>query len=465
MPQGVQRGGALRLLLARALAVAERDPVPIHLRGKGAGVIRPGLLQDAIGGIAREFGSRPHGERLEDLLEVALGIDFHGRLLIQRIEMFAGLDKHEGLHHLQPAIEVHGANERLEGVGQGGRAPATPVVLVAAPHHQVIAEANPAGVLSERPAGDEPGAELGEVSLVHIREAPEEMLAGDKLQHRVAEVFEPLVVEVNLLRLMTQAGVGERFGQQQRVAEFVADLLLKRVHPGAKLMAGEGRFKRSREMGGCFPGVTRTKDSPLPGPPSNKAKDSEPKTPMKIPSAPCFLLTLAVALPTFAPALRAQSEARAATSKTEATEKSGLTKADAKLIMTAAESDEAEITSAKIALKKTSNPKIKEYAEMMIKDHDKSTAKLKPIAMAGGITTPELMQNHKAMAAKLEAASGADFDKAYIEGNIEAHQDILSKMGAQEKGITNPELKMFVTETTPVIEHHLKMAKEMAKMM
>ena len=98
---------------------------------------------------------------------------------------------------------------------------------------------------------------------------------------------------------------------------------------------------------------------------------------------------------------------------------------------------------------------------MMITDHEKSTAKLKPIAMAGGVTMPELMDNHKAMAAKLESLSGADFDKEYIKGNVESHEEILTKMGAMEKGITNPELKKFVAETTPVIEHHLKMAKMM----
>ena len=49
------------------------------------------------------------------------------------------------------------------------------------------------------------------------------MLAEQELQHGVAEVFEPLVVEVNLLRLVAEAGVRERLGQQERVAKLIAD--------------------------------------------------------------------------------------------------------------------------------------------------------------------------------------------------------------------------------------------------
>ena len=49
----------------------------------------------------------------------------------------------------------------------------------------------------------------------------EQILRKDELQHGVAEEFEPLIVEMMALRLVTEAGMGERFRQQQGVAKFV----------------------------------------------------------------------------------------------------------------------------------------------------------------------------------------------------------------------------------------------------
>ena len=100
---------------------------------------------------------------------------------------------------------------------------------------------------------------------------------------------------------------------------------------------------------------------------------------------------------------------------------------------------------------------------MMIKDHTKSTEMLKPIALAAGETTPDLKGKHKAMAAELEALSGEAFDKTYIKGNVKSHTEILETMQKSMAGIGNPELKKFAATVTPIIEHHLMMAKEMEK--
>lgn len=174
-------------------------------------------------------------------------------------------------------------------------------------------------------------------------------------------------------------------------------------------------------------------------------------------------LVLTGALATLTPGAYAQATAEEATAKTKSTAAAGLSATEKKLIMAAAESDEAEISAAKIALKTTSDAEIKEYAQMMITDHSKSTEMLKPIAMAGGISEPDLKVKHKAMAAGLESLSGAAFDKAYLKGNVSSHQEILDTMKKDGGSVTNPELKKFVATVTPIITHHLMMAKEMEK--
>ncbi len=173
-------------------------------------------------------------------------------------------------------------------------------------------------------------------------------------------------------------------------------------------------------------------------------------------------LTLTAPLRVFAQAAPAKKEAVAKMDKAAA---GGFTAADKKLIKIAAQSDETEISMAKLALTKTDNAEIKKYAQMMVDDHGKTTMQLKPIADAAGVAKPDLKAKDKATAAKLEALSGSKFDMAYLQANLKSHQQTAAKMRAQAPAVTNPDLKSFATETLPVVEHHAMMAQEMVTKM
>ena len=52
----------------------------------------------------------------------------------------------------------------------------------------------------------------------------------DELQHGVAEKFQALIIEMMPLGFVAQAGMGQRFRQQKRIAKLVADAFLERIH-------------------------------------------------------------------------------------------------------------------------------------------------------------------------------------------------------------------------------------------
>lgn len=176
---------------------------------------------------------------------------------------------------------------------------------------------------------------------------------------------------------------------------------------------------------------------------------------------PLLTLVLTASLPFAVSKLRAQAAAETHAAKTEAAAVEGFNATDKKIITAVAESDEAEISVAKIALQKSSSSEIKEYANTMIKDHTKSTEMLKPIAHAAGASMPDLKLKHKAMAVELEALSGDAFDKAYVKGNVKSHTEILETVEKAKDDLSNAELKKFVATVTPIIKHHLMMAKDM----
>jgi hypothetical protein len=45
----------------------------------------------------------------------------------------------------------------------------------------------------------------------------------DELEDRIAQEFQALIIEMSLLSLMTEAGMGQSLGQQERILEFVTD--------------------------------------------------------------------------------------------------------------------------------------------------------------------------------------------------------------------------------------------------
>jgi len=56
------------------------------------------------------------------------------------------------------------------------------------------------------------------------------MLGHDKLQNRIAEKLQPLIVEVAAMRLMSQAWVSKRLREEERIPELVPDAFFERIH-------------------------------------------------------------------------------------------------------------------------------------------------------------------------------------------------------------------------------------------
>ncbi len=89
-----------------------------------------------------------------------------------------------------------------------------------------------------------------------------------------------------------------------------------------------------------------------------------------------------------------------------------------------------EIQAAKLAEKRSKNPDVKAFAAMMIHDHTQSTAALKAAIKASGatVTLPsDLPADKKAKLDELSSAAPAEFDKAYMESQVMAHQDALNR--------------------------------------
>jgi putative membrane protein len=124
----------------------------------------------------------------------------------------------------------------------------------------------------------------------------------------------------------------------------------------------------------------------------------------------------------------------------------------------AAQSDMYEIRAAELAAKKAQRADVKTFAQMMIKDHNASTAKIKAAATGAGLTVAppaKLDERLQGMIDNLTAASAADFDGAYLHQQLSAHTEALAMHKAYGATGDNAALKTAANEIVPVVQHHL----------
>lgn len=122
-----------------------------------------------------------------------------------------------------------------------------------------------------------------------------------------------------------------------------------------------------------------------------------------------------------------------------------------------------EVEEAKLALKQATNPKLKAFAEMMIKDHTMAEKKLTVAAKGDGSPVEmKLDDPHQAMVTALQGKTGADFDKAYVADQIQAHQEAQALLQDYESGGDNAKLKTWAKETLPKVNMHLKTIQAMS---
>lgn len=128
----------------------------------------------------------------------------------------------------------------------------------------------------------------------------------------------------------------------------------------------------------------------------------------------------------------------------------------------AAASDMFEIESSKVALERTKNAEVKAFAQMMIDMHTQTTADLKAAIADSGLalTPPGALPADKAEdVAELRTAEAANFDKEYMDEQVDGHQAALDLMTRYAQDGDNAVLQAAAAKTAPVVQDHLTKAR------
>ncbi len=126
----------------------------------------------------------------------------------------------------------------------------------------------------------------------------------------------------------------------------------------------------------------------------------------------------------------------------------------------------AEVELGKLALSKSSNDQVKQFAQKMIDDHTKLNEQAKPVAQQTGVSVPDgPSKKDKAMMAKMQGLSGDAFDKAYIQDMVKDHKADDNDFKTEASSGQNPQIKDLASQGEPIIASHLQMVQQIAKSM
>ena len=131
----------------------------------------------------------------------------------------------------------------------------------------------------------------------------------------------------------------------------------------------------------------------------------------------------------------------------------------------AGEADVYEITSSQLAVMRSRNPQIRQFATMLIQHHTETSNNALAAARAAGIMAgpPVLGPVMRGQLDRLYAAGPGDFDGEYVRQQIPAHEQALALHTTYARSGDTPQLRQAAQGAIPIVEAHLAQARGLAR--
>jgi putative membrane protein len=137
------------------------------------------------------------------------------------------------------------------------------------------------------------------------------------------------------------------------------------------------------------------------------------------------------------------------------------TSPDQDFVTKAAQGNSAEVALGQIVVGKTKNPAVKQFAQMMVKDHTAALNELQELAQSKNLNfNDDLPTDATALQTKLSGDTGKQLDKDYMDGMLEDHQKDVQEFTDQSQKAKDPDLKQWATKTLPILQKHLEKAQQ-----
>lgn len=138
------------------------------------------------------------------------------------------------------------------------------------------------------------------------------------------------------------------------------------------------------------------------------------------------------------------------------------TASDAQFLAQALRDSMAEIELCAMALDKSSNDDVKQFAKKMIDDHNRIGQEIEQLAaMRDDFDLPR-KENAEQSAKKrdLSALSGPEFDKKFMEHNVKDHEKDIKVFSHYAEHLADAELREFAQRCVGILRGHYEMSRQ-----
>jgi len=138
---------------------------------------------------------------------------------------------------------------------------------------------------------------------------------------------------------------------------------------------------------------------------------------------------------------------------------------DAQILGFADTANTGEVGQGNIALSKGQADSVKQFAQLMVKDHTAAKDKGRAIGKELGLTpAPSELSNGiqrdgNEATAQLEKASAQSFDRTYMQIQVRLHEKVLKKLDDVIPKADASQVKALLTDMRGHVEHHLAVAR------
>ena len=127
------------------------------------------------------------------------------------------------------------------------------------------------------------------------------------------------------------------------------------------------------------------------------------------------------------------------------------------------QADLKEIAIGKIAEEKASTDEVRAYAVQLVNDHTNADQMVLATAQKTGAHLRGVATARSKSDQKLNSASGAQFDRTFLEQTSADHKKLMSELQQQREDASDDEIEALIDKIMPILQQHHDLAQILLK--
>lgn len=133
-------------------------------------------------------------------------------------------------------------------------------------------------------------------------------------------------------------------------------------------------------------------------------------------------------------------------------------------LVDAANGGMSEVQLSRIAVEKSTNAAVKDFANLMINDHTSANDQVMALAAKKNVTLPsDVSEDNRKAADELMKKTGKNFDKEYVDIMVKDHEKAVTLFEKASTNVNDAEIVAFANNILPKLKSHLESIKTIKK--